>query len=598
MSSIINRYGLRWDTEQFDDAQIECYAIRKGGTWQHNGKTYGNGNFFHYKRLFRLYWPQEDEHKWEDAALEAIVSHQFTTLMGCSGSAKTSTAAKYALCFYSVWPKGTTILISSTDLRGLEMRVFGRIKELIEHAKNRYEWFPGNVIDSKKAICTDDIQEDEIRNMRDGITCIPCLSSSGTFVGLGRYIGIHNTRMLLCADEMQLMQLSLLEAVPNLLNNPVAKFIFLGNPLAQGDPLDKVAEPKASWSSIGVPTKTTSWPTKYMDGICLCLPGLDSPNFDGDPNKPDRFPYMVGRTRERLVRESYGENSQQYCSQILGVRVEGLTARKVITREICQQFDAFRIPVWRDGNTTRVYAVDAAYGSIGGDLCVGGWCEFGMDVNGKQVFNVGGQKIIPVKALNAIPPDDQIALFVKQECEVLDIPPENVFFDGRTMLMAAFARLWAPNVNPVDFGGRPTDRPVSLDMKIVDEHTGQLRNKLCNEHYSKFVTEMLFSLRYTIESGQLCGLTEDILSDAIPREWKTVRGNRVEIESKTEMRKRTGKSPDRTDQLVTALEGARRLGFHISKLSTDTDKKKGPTWIDELFQETEKAIKSTQLQEA
>lgn len=562
------KYGLWWDSET-DDAQIECYMIRKGGQWNGaNGGLVGNGNLFHYKRLFRLYWPHEDEHRWEDAALAAILSSQFATLMGSGGSAKTSTAAKFALAFYSVWPRGTTILISSTDMRGLEMRVFGRIKQLFEHAKNRYDWFPGYVIDSKKAISSQDIEEDEVRDMRDGITCIPCLSSSGTFVGLGKYIGIHNTRVLFIGDEFQLMQASILDAIPNLLNNPFFKAVFLGNPLAQNDPLDRVSEPKAGWSSVGVPTKTTLWPTKYMNGVCLNLPGLDSPNYDFAEGQPDRFPYMVGRTKEKLVRESYGEGSQQYCSQILGVRVEGLTARKVITREICTKFDAFRTAVW-DSEPTKIYAIDAAYGSIGGDLCVGGYIEFGKDVTGKQILNIGPQKVIPVSALSGIPPDDQIAMFVRQECETEGIAEENVFFDGRTLLMAAFARLWTGKANPVDFGSRTTNRPVSLDMKVLDEKTGQTRLKLCAEHYSKFVTELWFSIRYTIESGQLCGMTEEILQDALPREWKTVRGNLIEVEAKHEMKKRTGKSPDRTDHLATAIEGARRRGFQISKLGGD-----------------------------
>lgn len=588
------RYNCRFPLE-FDDAQIECWVIEH---WNElNADARSRGLFFHYKRLFRLYWPNEDEQRWEDDSLRAILSNQFTTLMGSAGSCKTSTAAKFALCFYSVWPEGTTILVSSTDLRGLELRVWGRLKELIEGAKSRYDWFPGHVIDSRKCVSTHDLEEGDVRDMRQGIICIPCLSSSGAFVGLGKYVGIHNTRVFLVADECQLMAGSFLEAIPNLLNNPVSKFVFLGNPLAQNDPLDRVSEPKDGWSSVGVPKKTTSWTTRYMNGVCLNLPGLDSPNFDYPPDRPDRYGYMVGRQKEKMVRESYGEGSQQYCSQILGVRLEGLTARKVITREICTTFDAFRLPVWFGEARTKIYAVDAAYGSIGGDLCIGGWIEFGLDLNRKQVLYIGSQKIIPVSALSGTPPDDQIALFVKQECESLDIEEENVFFDGRTMLMAAFARLWNGRANPVDFGARPTDRPVSLDMKIVDPMTGETRLKKCFEHYSKFVTELWFSIRYTIESGQLCGMTEEILNDAVAREWKTVRSNLIEVEAKSEMKKRTGKSPDRTDQLATAIEGARRRGFQISKLANPTSNKpKSGDFLKKFVEEHEQMMKSRELQ--
>ena len=579
------KYGLNFE-ENWDDAQIECHMIRKGGRWKERGQTFGLGMYHHYYQLFRLYWPHEDQNRWEQEILKTILSNQFVTLMGSSGSTKTSTAAKFALAFYSVYPEGTTILVSSTDMRGLELRVFGRIKELMQHAKDRFWWFPGNVIDSKKAVSTDSLEDGEIRDMRDGMICIPCLSSTGSWVGLGKWIGIHNKRIMLIGDEFQLMQLSILDAIPNLINNPSAKFLFLGNPLAQNDPLDKVSEPAAGWMSIGIPKKTISWGNKYMNGVTLCLPGLDSPNFDYPEDEPDRYPYMIGRAKEKLIRESYGEGSQQYCSQVLGVRVEGLTARKVITREICEKFEAFRIPVWRGDDIIKVYAMDAAYGSIGGDLCVGGSAEFGTEVSGKKVFKLGQQKMCPVSALSAVPPDDQIAMWVMDECETEGIPPENVFFDGRTMLMSAFARLWSDKVNPIDFGAMPTSRPVSLDMRILDDNTGITRLKRCDEHYSKFVTELWFSIRYTIESGQFCGMTEEILSDALPREWITVRGNRVEVESKKLMKKRTGKSPDRTDQVATALEGARRKGFQIAKLGIMNPSKSTSDW-QRLARETQ-----------
>lgn len=246
--STIRLYNRTWDLSKIDRAEIENLCIQQPDSWR---KKNGTTLALHYKNLFRLYWPEDDEHRWEDSILDAILANQFTTIMGCAASTKTTTAAKFALCLYGVYPKGTSILISSTDMRGLELRVFGRIKELISRAKERFEWFPGFVIDSKKMVCIDNIDATEIRDMRHGIICIPCLSSSGSFVGLGRYIGIHNERVIFIGDEFQLMQLSLIEAIPNLLNNKFFKAVFLGNPLAQGDPLDYVSEPRDGWASVG-----------------------------------------------------------------------------------------------------------------------------------------------------------------------------------------------------------------------------------------------------------------------------------------------------------------------------------------------------------
>ena len=592
---MITLYGRKWDLSKVDRAMIENHCIKETDAWRKIG---GTTVFDHYKALFRTYWPEDDEHRWEDSILRAILSNQFTTIMGCAASTKTTTAAKFALCLYGVYPRGTSILISSTDMRGLELRVFGRIKELIGRAKERFEWFPGFVIDSKKMVCSDNLDVEEIRDMRHGIICIPCLSSSGSFVGLGRYIGIHNERVIFIGDEFQLMQLSLIEAIPNMLNNKFFKAVFLGNPLAQGDPLDYVSEPKGGWASVGIPTKTITWPTRYMKGICLNLPGLDSPNFDHPADQPDKFPYMVGRVKVEQIKESYGEESQQFCSQILGVRIAGLNARKVVTREICDKSGAFDKPIWNDSTRTQIYAIDAAYGNIGGDRCMRMICEFGKDITGQDIFNVASYRSIPVSALSPIPPDDQIAEFSKMECEQANIPPENVFFDGRTLLAAAFARLWSTKINPVDFGGPVTTRPVAAEM-MVDSETGQRRLKRCDEHYSKFVTELWFSVRYAIESGQFRGMTDDILADGMPREWKTTHGNKVEIESKIDTKKRTGKSPDIFDALATAMEGARRRGFIITKLGSANEKKAGPSkWFSKMYEKAEKLNKSRQLQAA
>jgi hypothetical protein len=335
-----------------------------------------------------------------------------------------------------------------------------------------------------------------------------------------------------------------------------------------------------------------------MKGVCLNLPGLDSPNFDYSEDQPDKFPYMVGRRKVEQIKESYGEESQQFCSQILGVRIAGLNARKVVTREICDKCGAFDKPVWDDATRTLIYSVDAAYGNIGGDRCMRMICEFGKDSTGKQIFNVVSYRVVPVSALSPTPPDDQIAEFSKMECEQNGIPPENVFFDGRTLLAAAFARIWSTKINPVDFGGPVTSRPVAAEM-MIDTDTGQKRLKRCDEHYSKFVTELWFSVLYTIQSGQFRGMTEDILQDGAPREWKTTHGNKVEIESKVDTKKRTGKSPDIFDALVTAVEGARRLGFIITKLGGNNEKNSAPSkWFSKMYDAAEKLRKSRQLQAA
>lgn len=572
------KYGAIWPAAS-SDLQIELGCIQKGGTWKNKrGLVCGEGLQFHHQQVVNLCWPKTDNHRWHETCLKAMCENRVTVLMGPGSSGKTHEASKWALVEYWADPDNTTILISSTDARGLELRIWGEIKKLWQEAKDRFDWLPGHPLDSKHCLSTDKIEEDQIRDLRNGIIGIPCIVGT-RFLGLGKYVGIKNTRVRLIADEAQFMPASFLESIPNLeknlydpVNNRGFKAVILGNPLDPTDSLGKAAEPCDGWTSVGEPDKTTTWKTRFDNGICVNLVGTDSPNFDFPQDEPPRFPYLVCNSSIASTVSFYSKQSQQYFTQCVGIMKTGLIARRVISREMCRQFETFDPVVWSTTKRTKIYAVDAAYGNIGGDRCVGGDIEFGKDIRERTVIEVHPPVIVPVTyQLQGTIPEDQIAEFVRGECENKGIPPENVFFDatGRGSLGTSFARIWSAQVNPIEFGGVSTLRPVCQDLFIVDEKTKTRRLKLCSEHYSKFVTELWFSVRYVVESNQLRSLPDEVMDEGCKREWKIVRGNRIEIETKAEMKLRTGRSPDMFDWLATAVEGARRRGFQISKLANE-----------------------------
>src|SRR4029077_13348668 len=108
-------------------------------------------------------------------------------------------------------------------------------------------------------------------------------------------------------------------------------------------------------------------------------------------------------------------------------------------------------------------------------------------------------------------PEDQIALFVRDECQREHIIPGHVFYDatGRGSLGTAFARLWSADVNPIEFGGAPSERPITSELTILDHETGQWRLKTAREHFSKMVSELWLVVRYIIESDQMRNLPEE-----------------------------------------------------------------------------------------
>lgn len=574
MADTQRKYGLIWPA-RIHPLQIEMACIRKG---------IGLSLAHHYEQMRRFLWPHldgdQEGQRWHTLCRDEILANKVTVLMGPGSSGKTHEAAVAFLSEYMVFPEETCVLVSSTDLRGLELRVWGEIKALFQMAKDRFAFLPGNLIDSKHCIATDEIDEDTSRDLRKGIIGIPCVQN-GKFVGLGKYAGIKQKRMRLIADEAQFMGASFLSAFANLDKNVDFKAVILGNPNDPMDPLGKAAEPKEGWSRYMDVNKTTVWPTRFMDGRCVNLIGTDSPNFDFPPDKPPRFPYLISRKKIENTLSFFSKDSLEFRSQCIGNMRVATMERRVITRDMCEQFRATQPVIWRGTPTTKIASLDSAYG---GDRCVGGHIEFGENVDGAQILAITPPLLVPVQVGEGMTPEDSIAKWVREYCERNSIPPQNFFHDstGRGSLGTAIAREWSAQCNPVEFGGEPTARPVSLDLYIIDPTTKARRLKTCKEHYRKFVTELWFSVRYAIEAGQVRGLPEEVMEEGCMREWNLTNNSKRELETKLEMKERSGRSPDLFDWLAIAVEGARRRGFQIRKLANTASTAKTEEWLIDL----------------
>jgi hypothetical protein len=75
--------------------------------------------------------------------LSNFLENRITAVSGCRDSSKTRTMSKFALIDYWMFPECTLALISSTDLRGLQLRIWGDIKDLTTRARARFPWIAG-----------------------------------------------------------------------------------------------------------------------------------------------------------------------------------------------------------------------------------------------------------------------------------------------------------------------------------------------------------------------------------------------------------------------------------------------------------------------
>lgn len=556
-------YGAHWDA-RIPEVLIEIACIQNGGQWKDKrGNVCGLGLVQHYQNLQRQLWPDLDVHRWSELCLKEMVTHSICVLMGPKSCAKTHEAAKMALCEYWIDPEHTMVLMSSTDIRSLELRIWGECKMLFGMAKERFPFLAGHLVDSKHAITTDDIDESAVRDMRRGIIGVPCVEG-GKVTNLKKYQGIKQKRLIICADEAAAMSSSFLSAFSNLDANPYYKAFIMGNPSTMQDPLGRAAEPKEGWEKYMSPEKTTCWDTRFLFGRCVNLIGTDSPNFDFPQDKKPRYPYLISKRTIDSTAAFFTKDSMEYHSQCIGDMQVSSLARQVITRLLCEQQHAFDMVTWGDAAPMKIYGIDAAYG---GDRCVGGYIEWGKDITDKQILNMHEPVIIPIRVKSDQIPEDQIAEFVMLDCLRNSIPPENVFYDatGRGSLGTSFARIWSDKTNPIEFGAAATERPVCNDLFIYDPSKRAKRLMMCKERYDRFVTELWFSFRFIVESSQFRGLTEEVMEEFTMRYWDRPK-EKYRLEKKEEMKDRVGRSPDIADWLVTCIEGSRRLGFVSTRL--------------------------------
>jgi hypothetical protein len=574
-------YGLNWN-EAMHPVEIEFEMCRRGGlVKKKDGSIAGNGAFWHWKHGQELIWPEKKWHRWNELELRCYIENKYIGEMGCAAAGKTESAASNVLFDWYLWPWCTTCLISSTDLKSLDLRAWGTIKRYHRAAKKRHpNIIPGHLIEGHRTIINDERKDaEEGRDFKNGLVAVPCKRGE-TYIGMGSYVGIHNKRIRLLADELNLMPKVMLDSTSNLSKCEDFRMVGIGQPSETTTAHGDLCEPHTSiggWEGgVDQTGGTKTWKTKWPGGICIQLPGSDSPNFDVPEDAPIPFPFLITPQQIKDDAEHWGTDDWHYMMMVEGRMPRGQGSHRFLTRQKCEKFLAFDQPVWRDSNIKKIAFLDAGYG---GDRCVFGEFNFGRPAESlaevatvgalasqespvlmnRQLLALVDTMIIPVKTSELDLPEDQIVKFVVEQCEHRGIPLDDFFYDPglRTKLTVAFSRITGKIGNPIDCGGKATDRPVAVGIDVM-----------CKDYYSKYITELWGQVALTVESGQFRGMTKEVMWEFCAREWKKVGGGKMEAESKVDMKAKTGRSPDLADAVAIGLEGARQRGFQIVKVGS------------------------------
>jgi hypothetical protein len=597
VASSISKYGTIWPVGT-DPLEIEMAAIKKGGRWTSTkGIPCGEGLFHHYKEMMSILWPKDDHHRWSDLILKTYFDNEITVITGCSDSSKTFSISKIILCDYWCFPNETLWLVSTTEGRGSELRIWGVIKDLFNSARERFGYLQGNPLDYLKTITTDSVDEEgeSARSLRRGIIVIPC-KAGGVASGLAPYQGIKAPRLRYAGDEIAAMGDGHLHGFSNWFGKEDFKSIMAGNFMECDDPLGVVSEPENGWDSWVDSGKTQTWKSRFYGAQVIALDGRDSPNFDfpQDALGRQKYRYLIGPKKLKGIRETKGEDSWEWWSQVVGKPVKGMDIWRVWSKDFCKLHKASEEVFWRGTQQIHGYGLDPAYG--GGDLCVGRHFEMGLDIDGKQILFFHPPEIVPIKINTGIDPEDQIAEFVAKRLVELNIPSTNCFYDsfGRGTLGFSFSKRMVVCPVPIDSSAKPTQRPVRFDL-FVQSVGSQKRLKRCDEHYKKFITELWFSVREAVDAEQVRGLDQETIREGCSRKF-TKKDDKIEVEPKDDMKERAGKSPDKMDNAAICCEGARRLGFKIQRnIPTNASDEDDTNWLDDLNEKTQKLEKAHQL---
>lgn len=581
----ISRYGITWNVTH--EVEIELQLVAAGGKINRGFDTFGYGMAYHVRKAQEILWPEKKWHRWNELMNEEFCRNKITGVMGPANSAKTHEAATHGLILYFANPDNSSILISSTDSRSLELRIFGEVKKYWNRARQIWPGTPGRLVESKQTIVTEVEDEDDARDFRNGIIGIPCMVG-GTYVGLGKYVGIKNKHLILIADEAQFMSRAFFDAISNLNKNQGFKAVVLGNPKDPMDCLGLITEPAThlgGWDGIDQGKKTQVWDCRMPGARTVQLVGTDSPNFDVGKGEIEPFPFLIGRRAIEDDLAYYGPDSLQFTMMNLGVMPKSAWERRVIHRHLVEINDGFKRTTWLNNSQIHLVGLDIAYGGTGGDRSILCHMAFGLEVGGKQVLQLEEPPItVPSKPGRGTTSEEVQALYVKAFCEKNSIAPERVFFDstGRATFASAIARVWSPATNAIEFGGSPTDKHFE-------------RGRTAREMFKKRVTEIWWATRFAIEAKQIRGMTEEVVAEGSMREWTMVEGNKIDVEPKEKTKKRMGRSPDIYDAFAVAVEGARQLGFVIHKLVSAAGLKKSSEWMDKMIAQRQKLMASKTL---
>jgi len=571
----IEKYGRIWTPpkgSEITDLQIEMEAFRLGLTVEEGGL----GKAVHYKNVVTAIWPNYDWHEWAQLTAQAfcrysineIEGKQFLRntvgLAGGTDSGKSYSMATWGLVNYFVDPINTMVIIMSTSKMDAKQRIWAHVVKLYREASRR-NLAVGRLIESIDIIKMDDEEGARI-NPEIGVSdasSIMLIAAGDEFKddAQKRLQGRKNKRIFILCDEAQDCSKTVFdEAVWGFKG---AEELFLaagGNPSSIYDPMGTFNTPIKGWMSVD--ENSSAWKIKVagIAGVCLRFDSEKSPNNDlFEKTGNIKYPYLPKPDEVKLAKESLGALNPQYWRKFRGMWPPSDVDDSFIFTELLIKKHRGTDPVYwvDDGAFTNVLGVDPAY-SEGGDRFVVTHLRWGRMTNG--LFGIGMVKQYILNRRAGSEDDFQYDMIEQVTAIAKDLGVDNEHIGVDASAGGIFWSIGERGAlrgwQAVSFAGSASELQVSAEYFMRDEATD--KPLVGKDLFHNASSELCFVGRYFLESDQIRGISPELAQEMVSRK-KDRRQRKIIVETKKEVKKRIGKSPDLFDSWTIGLHVIRKV---------------------------------------
>jgi hypothetical protein len=477
---------------------------------------------------------------------------RFIGLTGAGGAGKTHASGLFAVAWWQMSPFNSIAILTSTTVGMIRHRIWPVIDHYAQNSIDMVSGKPcqiGHMVGSQLELRADK------GDAKHAIFAL-AVAHGETQKAIHNLKGMHAERILLIIDEANGTPEAIFETIPNLSKGALdITVIIIGNPFARLDPHGRAITPLDGWGSVG--ENTMQWESKAVpewgleSGLVLRFDGKDSPNVKANKNL---YPYIYTLDNWQSDNHPLKIGTFAYWTQCRGLHPPDGFQSTVFNEQLfirCEYDGHFTFT----SDALTVAFMDTAFG---GDACILRFAVLGNTENGKQGLQLTDWMELTFEVSeNATDIDYQVARRFIQECKKRHIEPRCAGLDatgtGRGVA-AIVAAEWSPEIQCVEFGGAPSERP-----------SAQNDGRPAKEVYANMVAELWFSVREALEAGQMKGFSRESVLEFCSRMFDPkMPGKKYKLETKSDLQARVRYSPDHGDCDVGILEVARRNGFVIS----------------------------------